>query len=125
MASIGRFSFTQWRIRMPVIVRPKVRKPPRSGVPQNVIVRGDYRSAVASGWTAAFVASEVIARSLLNEYVALAASTDVVQVVDQFGIRFSHVSVLSAAGDGTAFEISKQLSGVRLDCFWTLDVGFA
>lgn len=125
MASIGRFSFVQWRIRMPAIVRPKVRLPPRAGVPQNVIIRGDYRSAVAMGWTAALVANETAARALLNEYVALAASTEVVQVVDQFGYRFSYVTVLSAAGDGTAFEITKQLSGARLDCYWTLDVGFA
>jgi len=103
MASIGRFSFTQWHIRMSAIVRSKVRLPPRAGVPQNVIVR----SAVASGWTAAIVANETVARALLNEYVALASSTAIVQVVDQFGHRYDHVSVLSAAGDGMAFEISR------------------
>lgn len=126
MPSIGRFPFTQWRIRMPVLVRPKVRLPPRAGVPQNVIVRGDRRSTVASGWTAVYVANEIAARSLLNDYAALAASTEVVQVVDQFGFRYNYVSVLSVAGDGTAYEINRNLpSGARLDCYWTLDVGFA
>lgn len=120
MASIGQFSFSQWRIAMPRQRRPKIRLPARSGVNGNVLVRGYYRMDPATGWTATIAASLSAAQSLIDSYTALASSTGVVTVVDQFGRSYSGVIVLDVR-----HELSLQIGNLaRVDAYWTLDVGF-
>jgi hypothetical protein len=120
MASIGSFSFTQWRIAMPRLRRPKVRAQARVGVPGNVVIRGSYRMGLASGWTAVVVGSVATAQALIDQYSALANGTNNVTVIDQFGRSYPFVIVMDVH-----HELSQQVGGTaRVDAFWTLDVGF-
>ncbi len=120
MATIGPFTFTQWRINMPRIRRPKIRLQARAGVPQNVLVRGYLRIEVVSGWTAVIVASVAAAQTLIDQHITLASGLDVVSVVDQFGRVYPRVTVMDVQ-----HELSQQIGGTaRVDAYWTLDVGF-
>lgn len=120
MPSIGRFTFTQWRITMPRVRRPKVRLAAHAGVPQNILVRGYLRIDTVSGWTAVIVANLGTAQDLIDQHIALASSNEVVSVVDQFGRVFNRVTVMDVH-----HELSMQIGGTaRVDAYWTLDVGF-
>ncbi len=120
MATIGPFTFTQWRIAMPRIRRPKVRLAAHAGVAQNILVRGYLRIDPVSGWTAVISANIATAQALIDQYVALASSTDVVSVTDQFGRVYPRVTVMDVH-----HELSQQVGGTaRVDAYWTLDVGF-
>lgn len=118
--SIGPFTFSQWRINMPRVRRPKIRAPARSGVPGNIVVRGYQRSDLAMGWTAAIVGNLASAQALIDQHIALASSTTVVTVVDQFGKIFQNCIVMDVQ-----HELSLQMGGTaRVDAYWTIDVGF-
>lgn len=120
MPTIGRFAFVQWRIAMPRVRRPKIRLAPRPGVIGNVIVRGFRRIETASGWTAGLATPLSGAQQLIDDYTELAASTNNVRVVDQFGRVYTDVIVMDVRAD-----LTLQINGVyRVDAFWTLDVGF-
>lgn len=120
MASIGNFSFHQWRIAMPREVRPKLPLQRRSGVAQRVLVRGDRQMESAAGWTATICASRAAAQTLIVQHLALVSSTQVVSVVDQFGFTFPYVTPMTVRHD-----LTDQIGGTaRVDAYWTLDVGF-
>jgi hypothetical protein len=120
MANIGPFTFTQWRINMPRIYRPKVRLPARAGVQGNIIVRGSRRSEIAQGACAVLVGSRAAAQALIDQYYALCDVATVVSVTDQHGRVFPNVIALSVS-----HMLSDQVGGTaRLDSVWSLDVGF-
>lgn len=120
MANIGPFTFSQWRINMPRIYRPKARLPARSGVPGHIIMRGSRRSPIASGGCAVIVANRATAQTLLDNYYALCDSASVVNVTDQHGKVFQNVIALAVS-----HFLSDQFGGtVRVDSSWQLDVGF-
>jgi len=120
MANIGPFIFSQWRINMPRIYRPKRRLQARSGVPGHVIVRGSRRSPIARGPCAVIVANRAAAQTLIDQYYALCDASTVVSVTDQHGKTFPGCIVLSVM-----HYLSDQLGGTaRIDTVWELDVGF-
>jgi hypothetical protein len=120
MPNIGSFTFTQWRINMPRIYRPKIRLPARSGVQGHIIMRGPRRSAIASGTCAVYVASRSVAQSLIDNYYTLSDTAGVVSVTDQHGKTYQNVIVLAVS-----HMLSDQIGGTcRVDSTWQLDVGF-
>lgn len=115
MASIGNFSFHQFRLTMPRVRRPYVRLQPFSGVNNYVLVRGSPRIELARGSTAIQLANRGAAQALLNYYINSIGY--VVNVTDQFGVVFTQCTIMNV--DPTPSDI---IGGARLDAVWTLDV---